>query len=178
MINNRKLEFFSKMIATHSVTYMLMGIIASTMFNYADKFANPVYQGLMRPLDDPLVMMGPVFQPIRGFIFALVLLPFAQVFLENKQGWFYLWGLFVGLGMLSTFGPAPGSIEAMIYSTLPIFFNLGGWLEILLQSFLLSVIFIYWFKHPEKKWLSWLMGIAFLLTIAFPILGLLATQSG
>ena len=177
MSSINKFQFFAKMILTHSVTYMLVGLIASTVFNYSDAFADPAYKGLMRSLAEPIVMLGPVFQPIRGFIFALVLLPFATVFLESKRGWLFLWGLFIGLGILSTFGPAPGSIEGMIYSTIPITHNMGGWLEILLQSLLLSTLFIYWFNHPEMKWLNWVMGILFFLTIAFPILGLIATSS-
>jgi hypothetical protein len=173
---NKRRQFFIKMIITHSVTYMLIGLSASNLFNYAELFTNPAFRGFMRTLEDPIVMLGPALQPIRGFIFALVLLPFSKVFLDNKSGWLYLWGLFLGLGIFSTFGPSPGSIEGMIYSTFPITSNLGGWIEVILQSWLLAIIFIYWFNHPQKIWFNWLMGIAFFFTITFPLLGLLATS--
>ena len=165
-------HFFIKMIITHTVTYMVIGLMASTIFNYAEMFADQVYQGYMRQLNDPIVMAGPLFQPIRGLIFALVLLPFSRVLLEEKRGWLYLWGLLVGIGILSTFGPAPGSIEGMIYSNLPVGLNPGGYVEVLLQSLLLSVIFIYWVKHPEQKWISWVMGVLFVLLITMITLGL------
>lgn len=167
--------FFVKMIVTHTVTYTLMGLLASNIFNYAERFAGPVYREYMRPVSDAIVMAGPLFQPIRGFIFALVLLPFARVLLEEKRGWLYLWGLLMGIGIFSTFGAAPGSIEGMIYSRLPIEFSPNMYAEVLLQSLLLSVIFIYWVKHPEKKWINWVMGVLFVLIIAMMVLGLLVT---
>ena len=35
------------------------------------------------------------------------------------------------------------------------------------QAFLLSAITGYWVRHPEKKWLAWVLGIIFVLAIAF-----------
>jgi hypothetical protein len=34
------------------------------------------------------------------------------------------------------------------------------------------VILTYWVNHPEKRWLSWLLGILFFICIALPALGL------
>ena len=42
-------------------------------------------------------------------------------------------------------------------------------------SLLLAVILFYWVNHPEKRWLTWVLGAAFVLFMAFPVLGLLVT---
>jgi hypothetical protein len=81
--------------------------------------------------------------------------------------------MLIGLGILSTFGPASGSIEGMIYTPTPIRFQLRGWLEIVPQALSLSALLCYWVNHPEKKWLNWLLGVAFVLTMAMPVLALL-----
>lgn len=85
------------------------------------------------------------------------------------------WMLFA-LGILGTFGPASGSIEGMIYTPVPIRFQLRGWLEIVPQAVLLSVLLCYWVNHAEKKWLNWLLGILFVIAMALPILGLLVRK--
>jgi CDP-diglyceride synthetase len=128
---------------------------------------------LMRSTSDPLVMAGPLFQPIRGVIFASALYPLRSVLFAERRGWLILWWLLLALGVLSTFGPSPGSIEGMIYTTIsPLKQILGLW-EVLLQSLLFSVILFYWVNHPEKRWLNWTLGIAFSIVIILPLLGLL-----
>ena len=52
----------------------------------------------------------------------------------------------------------------------------GGLVEVLSQSFLLSVLIYYWVNHPEKRWLNWVLGILFLIALILPALGLLARQ--
>jgi hypothetical protein len=41
------------------------------------------------------------------------------------------------------------------------------------QAVLLSALLCYWVNHPEKKWLNWLLGIAFFVMMSLPVLGLL-----
>ena len=84
-----------------------------------------------------------------------------------------LWALLVGVGILSTFGPSPASIEGMIYTVLPFDEHIRGYPEILLQSLLLSVIVVYWVNHPEKRWISWVLGILFGLMMLLLTMGLL-----
>ena len=50
-----------------------MGIIAATALHYQEGFARPEVACYMRQLNDPRVMAGPMFQPIRGLVFALAL---------------------------------------------------------------------------------------------------------
>lgn len=168
------LALAAKTIVAHSVTYFFMGILASTFLNYAERFARPEMACWMRQLDDPLIMAGPLFQPIRGLIFALAFYPLREILFGRKNGWLILWWLLVALGILSTFGPAPASVEGMIYTVIPISDQLAGWLEVVPQALLLSVILFYWVNHPEKKWLNWVMGVVFFLLLLMPIAGLLA----
>jgi hypothetical protein len=119
-------------------------------------------------------MAGPLFQPIRGLIFALALYPLREVIFTERRGWLTLWWLLVALGILSTFGPAPGSVEGMIYTIIPPLSQILGLWEVLLQSLLLSALLFYWVRHPEKRWLSRTLVVMFGILMALPVLGLLA----
>ena len=54
--------------------------------------------------------------------------------------------------------------------------HLTGLPEVILQALILSAVLFYWVNHPEKKWLSWVMGIMLILTLLLPVLGLLVGQ--
>ena len=58
-----------KTIVTHTVTYFVFGVLALFVFDYARLFAETDLRFLMRPITDPLVMAGPLLQPIRGLLF-------------------------------------------------------------------------------------------------------------
>jgi hypothetical protein len=163
----------ARTIVVHTITYFLMGLLASTLLGYAQAFAAPWMACWMRQLDDPLVMAGPLLAPLRGLIFALAFYPLRGVLFERKNGWLIMWWLLVALGILSTFGPAPGSVEGMLYTVIPISQQLSGWLEVVPQALLLSTILFYWVNHPQKRWLNWVMGIIFVLMLVLPALGLL-----
>jgi hypothetical protein len=166
----RFLSLAAKTIVCHTLTYILMGILASHFLNYAEAFARP--NSGMRPITDPWVMAGPLFQPLRGLSFALVFYPLRSLLFGRKNGWLLMAWMLIAVGILSTFGPASGSIEGMIYTLAPIREQLLGWLEIVPQALLLSALLCYWVNHP-KKWMNWLLGILFALMMALLILGLL-----
>jgi hypothetical protein len=163
-------------IVVHTVTYFAVGLLAFTLFDYSTRFADPSLHGLMRQTDDPLVAAGPLFQPIRGFLFGIVFYMLRDALFRGRGGWFTMWVMLVLVGIFSTFGPTPGSVEGMIYTTLPITGQLFGLIEILLQSLLLSVITTYWVSHPRARWLNWVLGILFALVLILPSLGLLLGQ--
>lgn len=170
------LEIVVKTIVTHTVTYFIMGLLASTLLDYASFFAESSLNVMMRPTNDPWVMMGPLFQPIRGLLFGLIFYLLREPFFAKKNGWLVLWFVLAGVGIFGTFGPSPGSIEGMLYTIFPLWVHLRGLPEVLLQSLFLSLILVYWVNHPQKKWLTWVMGIAFVILMSFPILGLLVGQ--
>jgi hypothetical protein len=149
------------------------GILAFVVLDYESRFADPQVRVFMRQTDEPIVMAGPLFQPIRGILFAVAFYLLRSVLFDRKFGWLVMWTTLVTVGILSTFGPSPGSVEGMVYTVFPIPLQLIGMVEVLAQSLLLSVILCYWVNHPEKRWLTWLLGIAFFLVILLPTMGLL-----
>jgi len=165
-----------KTIVVHTITYFIMGILAFNLLNYTQALSSGPLACFMRPANDPLVTAGVLFQPIRGLIFALAFYPLREVLFGRKNGWLIMWWTLIALGILSTFAAAPDSIEGMIYTTLPLP-SITSYIEIVPQAFLLSGILFYWVNHPEKKWISWVLGILFAIVILLPVLGLLATRS-
>ncbi len=162
-----------KTIVVHTVTYFVVGVIVFNLFDYPVRFAEPGVSSLMRQTDDPLVIAGVLFQPIRGLLFGIVFYLLRDVFFVKKHGWLTMWVVLVVLGIFSTFGPASGSIEGMIYTKLPIGGQLFGLIEILAQSLLLAVVTFYWVTHPEQRWISWLLVGLFVIIILLATLGLL-----
>jgi hypothetical protein len=177
MMNNNQPTFWGitlKTIITHTITYFLMGFLAFFILDYTTQYAETSLNLLMRPTTEPIVTAGALFQPIRGFLFGIAFYLLREVLFGKKYGWLITWVVLVIIGILSPFGPAPGSIEGMIFTVLPLSSHISmGLLEIYSQSFLLSVIVFYWVNHPQKKWLTWVLGVAFCLALLFPTLGLL-----
>ena len=167
------IEVIIKTIVTHTVTYFVMGLLAFQIFDYGSLFAETSLNLLMRQTSETLVMAGPLFQPIRGILFGIVFFLLRDILFKRKNGWLVMWIVLVVVGIISPFGPTPGSIEGMIYTIIPIGVQLTGLPEVLLQALILSVVLFYWVNHPEKKWLSWVLGIAFFLVMLLPTLGLL-----
>ncbi len=166
-------ELAAKTAVCHTLTYFLMGALAAHFLNYAQEFARP--DSGMRQLSDPLVLAGPLFQPLRGLVFALVFYPLRGSLFGKRNGWLLMAWILIAIGILNPFGPAPASIEGMIYKTQAIRRQLCGWLEVVPQAILFSALLCWWVNHP-KKWLNWLLGILFLIAMALPILGLLTRK--
>ena len=163
----------AKSVVLHTVTYFLAGLAASNLFHYEGLFAIPALASYMRPYNDVWVMLGPLFQPVRGLLFALALYPLREYLFHRKYGWLVTWSLLVIIGILSTYGPTPGSIEGLLYTQVPLAAHLRGLPEVLVQSFVYSLVLFYWVNHPEKRWLTWVLVVIFIILMAFPILGLL-----
>jgi hypothetical protein len=156
-------------VVVHTVTYMVAGFLAYTLGHYEQTYSQPPLSYFMRPTSDPLVRAGILFQPIRGVIFALAFYPLRSV-LFGRNGWLVLWWLLVALGVLSPFGPAPGSVEGLVYTIVPPLSQVLSLWEVLLQSLLLSVILCYWVAHPGKRWLTWTLIAAFAVVMILPVL--------
>ena len=171
----RMLSIVIKTVVTHSITYTVMGMLAATVLDYRTMFTVTGLSGLMRPFDDPLLVAAPLYQPIRGALFGLVFYLLREPFFNRKRGWLSVWAVLVGIGIFGAFGPAPGSLEGLFFTVVPWWAQLRGLPEVLLQSLLLSLVLYYWVSHPEARWLNWAMGIAFVLLMALPVVGLLVS---
>lgn len=157
----------------HTVTYFCAGLLAFALFDYRTALAEPPLAGLMRSADDPMVMAGPLFQPIRGLLFGIVFYLLRDQYFGRRYGWLTMWVIMVLIGTLATFGPAPGSIEGLIYTTLPLSFHLGaGHIETMGQALAFSCLLFYWVRRPTR-WLTWGLGGVFVIVMILPVLGLL-----
>lgn len=144
--------FFWRITSSHIITYFLAGVFASQLLNYQDLFETPPFSNFMKPMSSWPIAAGPGLQLIRGLIFSIALWAFREVFLNTKYGWLKLWGLLLGLSILSTTAAAPGSVEGFIYTTIPINKQIVGYLEVMPQTMLFSLIVYYWYKKPKKAW--------------------------
>lgn len=168
------LDLTLKTIVSHTITYFVVGLVALNLFDYAAQFAQADVRTFMRQTNDPIVALGPALQPIRGILFGLTFYPLRDILFKRRNGWLVAWWLLVSLGILSTFGPASGSVEGVIYTTVPMTEQFsGGMLEVLTQSFLFSALLYYWVNNPEKRWMNWLLGSIFLLVLLMSLMGYL-----
>lgn len=166
-------RFLVRITLCHVVTYFVAGFAAYTLMDYRTQFQSERLSCFMLPTDSVWVALGPSFQVVRGLIFALALYPFRHVFLDEARGWLKLWGLFLGLAILSTAGPAPGSVEGMIYTKLPLVGQILGLWEVVLQTLALSVLLVAWHRRPHRVWgivLGLLCCLVLLMSLAATVL--------
>jgi hypothetical protein len=165
MIPYDKRHFAVRVIACHVGTYLVAGLLFSQLFDYAELWSRPE-MAHMRPLSSPWVAAGPALQLVRGLVLALVLAPFREIFLGRPQGWLLLWGLLAGIGILSPYGPSPGSLEGLVYTSTPWASHLRGLPEVLAQSLAFSVCLVAWSRRPHRLW-----------AVGFGVLAVLAVAS-
>ncbi len=145
------LNFAGQVIVAHTLTYFVAGLIASSVFHYGSVFEMPIIRDFMLPIAQHNVLLGPFLQPLRGLIFAIGLWPIRRLLIEHKRGWLVLWGLLVTIGILSTPGAAPGSVEGVLYTRLPLWYHLMGLPEILLQTLVFSIWLIWWQRQSIRE---------------------------
>jgi len=174
-MQTRKIELLPLIIKTsivHTVTYFIAGVSALILLDYGQTMGTE--NSIFRPVTDPIVMAGPLFQPIRGVIFGLAFYLISDSIFKSKLGWLKLWWILIALGVLSTFGPAPGSIEAMIYTYQDTSFS--TYVEVVLQALAFAYILYFWVNNKHLKWINWILVIAFIIVMFLPALGLLMEQ--
>jgi len=160
-----------KTIIVHTVTYFIMGLLALAFLDYRTAFETPITREYMRPVGDAIVALGPALQFIRGILFAIAFYPLRDILFARKNGWLITWLVLVMLGILSPFGAAPGSVEGLLYTKMPVALQISGWAEVMTQALLLSALLYYWVNHSEKKWIAWVLGIIYVLVWVFGIMG-------
>lgn len=147
--------FAGRIIVAHFLTYFALGLLfyllGLNVVVYYEQHPHPLVNAVFRETSSLLVTAGPLFQLLRGGIFALALYPFRSVILERKFGWLHLWGLFLAFAILAPSSAAPGSIEGWVYTNFPLSFHLIYLPEVLLQTLAFALLFVAWEKHPVKK---------------------------
>ncbi len=155
--------FIARVTIIHVLTYIFCGIIFSTLFNYNELFLLGNAKYFMRDTGSLSSVIGPSIQVIRGVIFGFVLLLFKDSVFGKPMAWLRLWAIVATLGIINTPGPAPFSIEGIIYTQLPLEFHLKGAPEILCQTLLFSIFITR--RKREKIKLSGTTGTAFTVAI-------------
>jgi hypothetical protein len=164
--------FVWRVAASHVITYFLVGLIAFTVFDYRTLYAETELRHLMRSTDSAWVAAGPALQIIRGIMFGLVLWPFADRIVADRGG-LRLYGLMLGLAVLGTAGPSPGSLEGMIFTTLPFGIHLVGLPEVIVQTGLFSAMLVIWCRKPAR-WMNVAAVVGIVLVVLMGVAGTLA----
>ena len=133
-------KFVVRVMLIHVATYILCGIVFSTLFNYAELYQVGATLYFMRPVGGASSLIGPAFQVVRGLLFGLIFLLIKESIIETKLGWLKLWAIIAVIGIINTPGPAPSSIEGIIYTQLPMAIHIKGSFEILIQTFMFSFL--------------------------------------
>jgi hypothetical protein len=163
-------------MVVHTVSYFIVGGLAYNLADYPGLFNEPSMREYMRPIDHPLVVSGVLFQPLRGVLFGLVFYALRDALFSRNNGWLVVWLALLVFGIFSTFGPTPGSIEGIIYTQVPLWIQLKGLPEILIQSLLLAYVSHYWVCHPDKKWLGRVLVGLFILVLLMGAVAPFANQ--
>jgi hypothetical protein len=167
-------KFAWRVIVAHVIAYFIVGIFAMNVFNYDELFINGTLSLFMKPTNDPLIALGVCLQIIRGIIMALVFLPMRKVFTEGKYGFLKLGFLILGLSVLSTFGAVGGSVDGFIYTKLSLMEHIIGYPEAIVWIALFIGI-LWMFYKLEKKAISIIAVISFILIVLMSIMGYLIT---
>jgi hypothetical protein len=169
-------RFSVHVIVLHVATYLVFGFIFSRIFRYDALFQMDVIRDYMRSYESSMTsIIGPfLMQPLRGLLLAVAIWPLRSFLLEKRNGWFVLWILFVVFGILSPPSAAPGSIEGVLYSRLPLWYHLIGLPEIMLQTLAFSFLILAWERqslspagsfeqaHPTfSEWVKAVMASSF-----------------
>jgi len=168
-------RFLGRVTCCHVVTYFMAGVLAYSLLDYQTQFQTEYLACLMLPTSSKWVALGPALQVIRSFLFALVLYPFRKIFLVEDRGWLKLWGLFLGLAILGTAGPAPASLEGLFYTKIPAGRQAMFLPETVLQTLAFSILLVAWHRKPSRAWGRVMMPLA-LLVILMSIAGALAPR--
>jgi hypothetical protein len=172
-IQPRFLPLAAKTVVCHSITYMLMGILASHFLHYEQMFNAP--NSGLRHYGDPLIILGVPLQIFRGILFASIFWLFRDNLFGRPSGWLRMAWMLIGIGILGTFAAPGGSFEGFIFTTTPILAQMRGYLEVVPQALLLSALLCYWINHPRKS-LNWTLGVLYFICVSLPIAGLFTSH--
>lgn len=144
MIKRSIVDFFRRYITVHVLLYLLVGIIFMNLMNYEEVFNTNEHFSNFRELDSPIVRASILFQIIRGFLVALIIIPFRETIMKSRFGWLMLFGVLFGGTVVLNQSAASGTIEGFIYTTTSFKEHLSGMPEVIVQSLGISYLFWLW----------------------------------
>jgi hypothetical protein len=142
--------FCWRIIAAHMIAYLIAASIAQIY--YRPVWDTGIISSVMRPMNSPMVALGPALQSINAFFIAVILFPLRTLIINRKNGWITLLLLVAGFSIFTPQAPAPGTFEGFLYTKFSLFEHLIGLPECLIYSFLFSTGFFQWYKNPKKIW--------------------------
>ena len=148
--SKKTISFVLYVTFAHVITYFICGVIFSQLMGYSEWWKQPVVCDYFRTFDGAASAAGPFIQIIRGLLFGFILIPLID-FIKQKSGWLKLWVLFLGIGIIGAPAAAPGSIEGIVYSKLPLAFHFVGLPEVCSQTLLFSVLVYRHLNSAEEK---------------------------
>ena len=148
--SKKTISFVLYVTFAHCITYFICGVIFSQLMGYSEWWEQPVVCDYFRAFDGAASAAGPFIQIIRGLLFGFILIPLID-FIKQKSGWLKLWVLFLGIGIIGAPSAAPGSIEGIVYSKLPLAFHFVGLPEVCSQTLLFSVLVYRHLNAAEEK---------------------------
>lgn len=139
LFSNEKLRFFTKVTAAHTFTYFFCGLIFTQLLSYDDAYLELLG---FKPIDEISGLAIILGQIVRGILLGIVVWWIKDSIIGKKLAWLRLWAILVILGIVSTYGPAHGSIEGLIYlAPVDVPINIvSSIFEVLLQPLLFSII--------------------------------------
>jgi hypothetical protein len=163
-------RFIWRTTAVHMVSYFAAGLLALLFMGYRELFGTGSLSILMRPIESPIVAIGPLLQAVMGIALALILFPFREIFIGARSGWLKLLLLIAGLSVFAPQVPGPGTFEGLVYTKLSIADHLAGLPETFAYSLCFSSLLPLWYEKPKKAWNA-LAAIAIGLIAASSLLG-------
>jgi hypothetical protein len=142
--------FCWRTIAVYMIAYAIAGVIAQIY--YRPIWDSGAISAIMKPMNSPMVALGPMLQCVNAFFISLIIFPFRSSIIDQKNGWAKLFLLIGGFSIFVPQAPAPGSFEGFIYTKLTPFEHLIGLPETLLFSLLFSLGITQWHKKPKDLW--------------------------
>ena len=135
----------------HTIIYIITGLLFQNYLNYDPQFTSSVLYNNFRDVNSLIIRFAPIFQIIRGVFIGLIIYPVYGSIIDSKYSWLKLFILLWGLTLIGAVAATPGSIEGFIYTKIPFIEHLISLPEVTLQTFLFSILFIYWDKKVIKR---------------------------
>ena len=167
----KTVNYFWRITYSHTIAYFIAGVFALLVVNYRELYSTDIISSFMRPVDEPIVALGPFLQIFRGILIALILLPLRKTFFEEKQGLLKLGLIIAGFSLLSTIGPTMGSFDGYIYTKISYLYQLLGYPEAIVYVLLFIGSLYISQKYEGKKIVTLLSIIIMLLISLMSIMG-------